>query len=473
MTSTIIGANDGVLAIYGLSSTELTSSNGESPTSKIPLILEKLRDVNSPQELLLTICSGMVSWQSIARGDAFERFIITHSEGIFAFLVRSFLHEAQIETSSDAQLPAYYIACCINRQARNPTSPSFGRKISEYIVTLIAELTTNNIRMRDKLPNIKETNVTTRTESVKLLMKCIVTEDDMTAQAVIPILLKFLVMLSDWKTSPQLRKDVIDWLLCIDKRNRSLYYNYVGDLVHTMRLGEVDELLCILQGDNTLFTVIAPEVLLHNVHFLITTLGYELLSNSLEYAAHSNEGVLKLCAGVPGLVRDPIVTGGGTLSSGFHSNILGSLFSLLLRIAIVKPDAVSRHMNICVKVVFPGIHRNKSQRKSFVDNQSVNYPGKDINRKSSEIGLLVETNTEIVEGVEQEKYVCAAVNAKWDLLVPLAKLLAATALHGVEESYYSLEVLSKIIRVSMASSSDASNSYKLKSKDQAVLIGKY
>ena len=176
-----------------------------------------------------------------------------------------------------------------------------------------------------------------------------------------------------------LRSALLEFVTAVHDRKPSLLTTYMGIVVDAMQ-----------QGDFPL------------------TLSQ--LADSLAAYARSNAGALKLSNLVSAIVKEPTFATASSQIDEKSQIRTKSLLSLLVRIATVKPTAVSKYVNVCVQSCAP-------------------------------MG-----NTSLV-----------------GFVIPVAKLVAATALAGVDESYYSLETLCRLLRTY--------KNHEFTVEEQRVLLG--
>lgn len=293
-----------LLEELGLTWSLMSNSKGQSAIDKMPLTISMLCDPSSSNRTQVNICSAMISWISVAAVEAIEEAMLVHSPEIFNYLWDILKAGGNDDKNlPDLQTPAYYLISCIQRQIRNSSSSSFRSKMLPKVLNIIKDLSEAHIYLKEKQPNKVESNVTSRTESVKLLIRCIPTDDDRVVSDTIVVLFPFLKLLDD-KMTPLLKKEVIEWLTTVSYRERSLFDSHMEGVLDAMRFGEADELVSIFKGNDQIFTTIAPEILAKNFHFLVTFLGFPEISDAVLMMSQTETGAKILSGSVPSLMKD-------------------------------------------------------------------------------------------------------------------------------------------------------------------------
>lgn len=292
-----------LLVQLGLTWSLMSESKGQSANDKMPEIIAMLCDPLSSNRTQISICSALISWISVTPKEAIEEAMLAHSKETFDYL-RDILKSGGDDDKSvpDLQTPAYYLTSCIQRQILNSSS-SFRSKMIPKVLDLIKDLTQIAIYLNEKKPNGIETNATSRTESMKLLIRALPTDDDVIVSDTIVVLFPFLKLLND-KMTPILKQEVIGWLVKVGHREKSLFDNHMDLILDAVRFGEADELVSIFKGNDQIFTVIAPQILAKNFHFLVTVLGFPEIAEAILMMAKTDSGAKTLSGSVPSLMKD-------------------------------------------------------------------------------------------------------------------------------------------------------------------------
>lgn len=401
-----------------LTASLISESNGQSSTANMDQILQLLNDPISSCRTQESVYSTVTSWQSLASNEEIENTMIAHSSSIFDYILRI------IKSGSDAdfglpnmQISAYHLTSCIQKQMKNSTSSSFIAKMVPAVLTVIRCLSQSGIYLREKSPNSTESNVSSRAESVKLLIKCIPTDTNNYISETISTFFSFMKLISVAAT-PVLRGEIVGGLVAIGQRDKSLFDPHIYDLVSAMRFGEADELIFILRGNYKVFNELAPKVLEHNVHYLVTLFGFPSLSEALLLIATTDSGASKLSSSVTTLTKDmECIQAAGAVQP---------LITLLLRVATVRPASVSRHLASCLYAYkYVAAQDEGCNHIELLQEETVGA------RRTDTVSYSAGVDSPLMTSV---------------LLVSLLKLLAAVSRAGVEETYASLSHLTSILR---------------------------
>ena len=401
-----------------LSAPIMTRPDGQSANYKMTQVVQLLSDPSSSCRLQQSVCSDVMLWQANAPNEVVEETMLVHSDSILNYILRILREGSDAEYGSpDIQISAYSLTSCVQKQMKNSSSSSFISKMVPAILSIIGSLASSKIYLKEKLPNTADSNVSSRTEVVRLLIKCIPTESNYFISETISMYFSFMKLISATAT-PGLRGEILGSLVAIGRRDKSLFNPHVYDLVGAMRFGEADELLFILKDNYRVFNELAPKVLEHNVHYLVTLFGFSSLSEALLSIAMTDSGASKLSSSVTSITKDME----GIQAAG----ALLPLIMLLLRFAIVKPESVSRHLSACIYAY-----------KCTIAQDAIS--------NHSELGQ------EEILGAERTDFVSS--NSDLDgppatsvLLVNLLKLFAAASRAGIEETYASLGHLTTILQ---------------------------
>ena len=365
-----------MLEELGLTWNALSGSKGDSALSKFETILNKLIDAGTPNETKLVISTAIISLMSTATPESIQTALNTHMVLLFKYLI------PLVKTIEDKerQTIGNYMLSFVQIQIKNAVAaPSFTTKMGAEVTKLLKELKQMIPTLKEKDINDADEPIHTRTESIKLLVKCIQPSDDVATSAAMPVLMEMFTVVEKEKKTPMLRSALLEFVTAVHDRKPSLLTTYMGIVVDAMQ-----------QGDFPL------------------TLSQ--LTDSLAAYARSNAGALKLSNLVSAIVKEPTFATASSQIDEKSQIRTKSLLSLLVRIATVKPSAVSKYVNVCVQSCAP-------------------------------MG-----NTSLV-----------------GFVIPIAKLVAATALAGVDESYYSLETLCRLLRTY--------KNHEFTVEEQRVLLG--
>jgi hypothetical protein len=236
-----------LLEQLGLTWSSMSESKGQSAVIKMPEIMTMLCNPSSSNRTQVIICSAMISWISVTPKEAIEEAMLTHSPETFDYL-RDILKAGGDDDKNlpDLQTPAYYLISCIQRQILNSSS-SFRSEMIPKVLNLIKDLTEAAIYLKEKKTNGVESNATSRTESMRLLIKSIPTDDDVIVSDTIIVLFPFLKLLNE-KMTPSLKKEVIGWFVTVGHRDKSLFNSHLQMILDAVRFGEADELVSIFKG---------------------------------------------------------------------------------------------------------------------------------------------------------------------------------------------------------------------------------
>lgn len=345
-------AKASLLQSLGLTWSLLSESKGNSALSKFGDIVTKLKDGGTPKEAKLVVSNGIISLLSVATSESIQTALLANISVIFEYIGAT----VKSENDKELQMACNYVLSFIQCQVKNATSAaSFTTKMASEVTKLLNEMALVVPSLKEKGANDTDDPAHTRTESIKLLVKCIQPMDDEAVVTALPVLMSMLVAVGQEKKTPTLRAALIETITAVAGRRAALLHAYAGDLLECMKSGDFP-------------------------------LGVGQLAETFTAFASNNTNAAQLTPLVPMIMKEPVFTGG----QQSQSTTIG-LMSLLLRIAIVKPDAVNKHVSTLVQI---------------------------------------------------------AMSDLTTYLLPAVKLLAATALAGVEDSYYSLETLGKLLRSS-------------------------
>ena len=367
-----------LLGELGLTWNALSESKGNSALSKFETILTKLNDAGTSNETKLTISTAIISLMSVATPDSIQTALNTHMALLFKYII------PLVKTVEDKerQMIGNYMLSFVQIQVKNAVAaPSFTTKMGAEVTKILKDLKQMIPTLKEKGLNDADEPIHTRTESIKLLVKCIQPTDDVATTTAMPVLMEMLTIADREKKTPMLRSALLEFVSAVHERKPSLLTSYVGILIDAMQ-----------QGDFPL------------------TLSQ--LTDTFAAYARSNAGALKLSNLVSAIVKEPTFATASSQTDEKSQIRTKSLLSLLLRIATVKPSAVSKYVNMCVQSCAP----------------------------------MGKTDTTLV-----------------GFVVPIAKLVAATALAGVDESYYSLETLCRLLRTY--------KNHEFSLEEQRVLLG--
>ena len=345
-------AKASLLESLGLTWNLLSESKGNSALSKFGEIVTKLKEGSTPKEAKLVVSNGIISLLSVATPESIQTALIANLTNIFEYVAATI----QSENDKELQMACNYVLSFIQCQVKNATSTaSFTTKMATEVVKLLNSITQMVPTLKEKGANDPDDPAHARTESIKLLVKCIQPMDDDAVTAALPVLMAMLMTVGTEKKTPTLRAALIELVTAVAGRKAALLHAHAGDLLECMKAGDFP-------------------------------LGVGQLAEAFAAYASSNANAVKLAPLVPMIMKEPVFTGGQQ-----SQTTTINLMSLLLRIAVVKPDAVSKHVSVLVQIAMTDL---------------LTY------------------------------------------LLPAVKLLAATALAGVDDSYYSLETLGKLLRSS-------------------------
>ena len=424
-----------LLTELGLTWGLMSDSKGKSATDKMPEIIRRLSDSSSTCRTQLNICSALISWMSVTAKEAIEETMLAHSDSLFAYILRTIKSGGDSEPSvPDAQTPAYYLTSCIQRQMKGASSPSFPAKMTPPVLAIIRELTQSGLLLKEKVANGTESNVSSRTESAKSLVKCLPTDDDTLIFESITTLFPFMKLTSATAT-PTLRKEVLAWFVAVATRDKTLFNAHITDVVGAMRFGEADDLAYILKDNVPVFTTVAPDVLEKNLNFLLTGLGFPTLSEALLRIARTESGATKLSSNVFTLTKD--------IDNIKAADALPSLMEVLIELAIWRPESVGRHIDICLLACSPPVVEEPATAQTTTTTAPAPVP-----TPAPVPASVPVPGPEGVAPVEQSEVELSEVPPPVTslLLLSMIKLLAAVSRASVEDTYASLTHLTAMLR---------------------------
>jgi hypothetical protein len=370
-----------IIESLGLTPDAIRSSGGRSVFTNMKAIILKLRDATLNLEAKKAIANAVVSWQTIAPKQMVEDTLQTQCNNILTF-VFEMIQKADQTRSADLTVPAVIIAAGIRKQVQSASSSMFARQLRPHLLKFLNDVARSGMNLKEDGPNAKDAIANQKTEIIKLIFESVSQTVDPTLPdalpEVIPVFLDLLKVF-DAKNTPSLYSENLKWLTTAGSSSPRSFDNSIGGLVDAMRFFGAEDLAFILRFNKRAFVDVAPHVLETNLAYLLTAVGLVDLVDGVVAVADRNPIALSNVVG--DLVRE-IPT----------SRMKPQLLYVLLKIAIVKPSAVSPYANDCVQTC------------------------------------------EIDPG----------------LMVPLCKLLAATARAGVRETYASLTALCNILRSGQA-----------------------
>ena len=286
-----------VVEELGLTWNALSESKGASALSKFGTTIAKMKDPSVPKEVKLAVSTAMISLLSTATPDAIQSGLLEHLDAIFEYAATT-LKTAE---EKDLMTPCNYVLSFVQCQAKSANAmPVFTTKMAVIVVRLLRDFEQLLPALKEKGPSDADELIHTKTETVKLLTKCVSPGDDEAVVKALPQLMKYYNALTQEKKTPLFRSSLVEFVSAVAERKPELLGEHFAVAVDAVQAGE--------------FPLVVGQLL-----------------DAFTTYARTNSGAAKLGGMVPSLMREPPMTGAVKTEA-----LCKKYLSLLLRIAAIK-----------------------------------------------------------------------------------------------------------------------------------------
>jgi hypothetical protein len=286
-----------VVEELGLTWNALSESKGASALSKFGTTIAKLKDPSVPKEVKLAVSTAMISLLSTATPDAIQAGLMDHLDTIFDYAATT------VKTAEDKDVltPCNYVLSFVQCQAKSANAmPAFTTKMAVIVTRLLRDFEQLLPSLKEKGPSDPDELIHTKTESIKLLAKCVSPGDDEAVAKALVQLMKYYAVMTQEKKTPLFRAAIIEFVSAVAERKPELLGEHFAVAVDAVQAGE--------------FPLVVGQ----------------LMDAFMTYA-RTNSGAAKLGGLVPALMREPPMTGAVKTEA-----VCKKYLSLLLRIAALK-----------------------------------------------------------------------------------------------------------------------------------------